>query len=181
MRGWSGHNNKLQPMLATLSYLGRQITQLLYNRMPTSPDNSNGTATNIDHSPVLQTISCLSLFRLRVEPIPHPGLLMASRTTADVIVSRRSLSPRMHTTQICTAGVNLLIMFFPNPSKFIHQRCHSWQSVYSTVVCSAAGYFAYEGPSVGGCVCAQVANILKHPSSPIDNPPCWLAAPAQSW
>ena len=50
MRGWSGHNNKLQPMLATLSYLGRQITQLLYNRMPTSPDNSNGTATNIDHS-----------------------------------------------------------------------------------------------------------------------------------
>ena len=32
-------------MLATLSYLGRQITQLLYNRMPTSQDNSN-----VDHS-----------------------------------------------------------------------------------------------------------------------------------
>ena len=41
--------------------------------------------------------------------------------------------------------------------------------MYSTVMFSAAGYFAYEGPSVGDAR-AQVANILKPPSSSIDNP-----------
>ena len=72
-------------------------------------------------------------------------------------------------TQICTAGVKLLIMFFPDPSKFINQRCHSWQSVFSTVFDFAAGYFAYEGPSVveGSC---RSSKYFKTPPSSIDNP-----------
>ena len=80
--------------------------------MPTSPDNSDGPA-NI----YLSWSVPLSSFRLRVDPIAHPGFLMASRTTADVIVSQRSLARCactvwpctvcMHTCTVCTRHTHI--------------------------------------------------------------------------
>ena len=176
MRGWSGHNNKLQPMLATLSYLGRQITQLLYNRMPTSQDNSN-----VDHSCAANhQLPFIVPFKGRADPSSGApdGIQNDSRCNciATISVPPYAHHPNMHCGgQPADNVFSQSVQVHPSEMPLL-----TISILYSCVLCRRL-LCIWRPIGWMTRVCAQVANILKPPSSPIDNPPCWLTTQAQSW